>query len=68
LEAENSEPKFKAYDGSKLELEWTSKAGCNTKEDPGSGDDGSSGGDHSGDDSPSNPPSGGSGVGWFFLV
>ncbi|KAH9485376.1 Autophagy-related protein 27 [Psilocybe cubensis] len=60
---ETSEPKFIAYDGSRLDLEWTAPAGCPFKEEE---EDKGGGGDNK--EEPTQPENVGSGIGWFFLV
>ncbi|KAF9471592.1 hypothetical protein BDN70DRAFT_887937 [Pholiota conissans] len=59
---ETSQPKFIAYDGSTLELEWSAPAGCPFGEEDGG---------HKDEDDKDKEPekeSVGSGIGWFFLV
>ncbi|KAF8161113.1 autophagy-related protein 27 [Crassisporium funariophilum] len=61
-----SGPTFIAYDGSRLDLQWNSPAGCPFQED------GDHKGDHKDDDKEEDDkPQGesvGSGIGWFFLL
>ncbi|KDR75873.1 hypothetical protein GALMADRAFT_248610 [Galerina marginata CBS 339.88] len=59
-----SEPKIMAYDGSRLDLEWSAPAGCPSKEEGGD-EDSDKGDDKKGDGQKENV---GSGIGWFFLV
>ncbi|KAF4620792.1 hypothetical protein D9613_000704 [Agrocybe pediades] len=67
----SSDPKFIAYDGATLDVEWNSPAGCPFSD---KGGDENKGGDSddSGDDKPKDEPEKekdvGSGIGWFFLV
>ncbi|KAG6911143.1 hypothetical protein DXG01_003883 [Tephrocybe rancida] len=65
---EISHPIFKSYDGSRVVVEWSAPAGCPIKGDQDTG--GGSDGDKPGDKSPQDEKgkSGGSGIGWFFLV
>ncbi|PPQ67281.1 hypothetical protein CVT25_005865 [Psilocybe cyanescens] len=56
-----SEPKFIAYNGSRLDLEWSAPAGCPFKEE-----EGDKGGDNN--DETGEKENVGSGIGWFFLV
>ncbi|KAG9221108.1 hypothetical protein CCMSSC00406_0005453 [Pleurotus cornucopiae] len=59
------DPKFISYDGTRLEIEWSSSAGCPFSDDKHE--------DNKGGDGDSEPDKGaeesvGSGIGWFFLV
>lgn len=66
----NSDPKFLSYDGSKLDVEWTTSAGCPLKEEGGdTGGDKDKDNDKE-DDKKDDPAEEhvGSGIGWFFLV
>ena len=59
-----SEPKFIAYDGSRLDIEWSAPAGCPFREPDDNKDE---------DKPPKDDPDPereavGSGIGWFFLV
>jgi autophagy-related protein 27 len=60
--SETSDPKFIAYDGSRLDVEWSGPAGCPFRSDGGNED-----GDKKDDKSPDHE-SVGSGLGWFFLA
>ncbi|KAI0316261.1 autophagy-related protein 27 [Amylostereum chailletii] len=60
---ETSPPSFKSYDGTRVEVEWTTTAGCLFKEGPGDDSDGGEKGEKGDSDE-----SVGSGLGWFFLV
>jgi len=59
-----SDPKFVAYDGSRLDLEWHAPAGCPLQEDGDKDEGDKDGEDHGGKEEKAV----GSGIGWFFLV
>ncbi len=64
----NSEPEFLHYDGSKLDVEWSTSAGCPLKEE---GNDTGGDKDKDKEDDKKDDPAEehvGSGIGWFFLV
>ncbi|KAF8973249.1 putative autophagy protein Atg27 [Flammula alnicola] len=57
-----SDPKFVAYDSSRLDLEWSGPAGCPFKEEGGGNKDDDT------KDEDQEKESVGSGIGWFFFV
>lgn len=65
--SETTDPIFIAYDGSRLDVEWTSPAGCPFKED-GNNDDDKKDDNKEEDKSPESHENVGSGLGWFFLA
>lgn len=61
-----SEPKFVGYNGSQLDLEWSTPAGCAVIE--GDNPPPNGGGNNQDDSKKGEEKDVGSGVGWFFLV
>ena len=61
-----SDPKFVAYDGSRLDIEWSGPAACPFKDDE-KKDEKDKDKDKKGDDDKKEEKVG-SGLGWFFLV
>lgn len=59
-----SEPKFVAYDGMRLDVEWSAPAGCGFK----GNEDNNEGDKKEGDKKDGTEEEVGSGIGWFFLV
>ena len=62
---ETSEPKFVSYDGKVANIEWSAPAGCDFK---GSPSDGTPSGDDEKGGNEKEEESGGSGIGYFFLL
>ena len=62
-----SDPKFISYDGSRVDVEWSSPAGCPSQRDDDDDDDDKND-DKKQDDKAPNHESVGSGLGWFFLM
>lgn len=61
-----SEPKFTSYNGSALNVEWSTVAAC--AGDGGGSEDDSDGGSGGGSGEEKEKEKVGSGIGWFFLV